>query len=200
MSILNDIFGLHRDLDAVALDKVELMSLKLKSLYDNLNHLKIILGMIEKAKREGVPVKETIRQNLLDTLNAVKKELEVELRLEEQARRVERQERKVEESPRKYYEISRKLILKRRHDNEYTIGSSTRGDLTIPGLAQKQVGLWGVKGGGISIASYGRALEVVTLSNIITFDSRNDVKVFKDKMFTLRITGSQGIIRVRVAD
>lgn len=81
MSIIGDIFGLHMDLDAVALDKVEQMSIELKSLYDNINHLKILLGMIEKAKRDGTPIKPAIRENLFHTLNAVKKQLEGEIRL-----------------------------------------------------------------------------------------------------------------------
>ena len=196
MSIISEIFRLHRDFDAVALDEVEQMSLRLKSLYDNLNHLKILLGMIEKAKRNGTLIKEAIRENLFQTLNAVKKELVIEMKLEEEVQRVEKAEEIKEEKEAGYYVIRISQIEGRNSENQFLIGSSPECNQRIPGLAHKQVGLWWDNKGNIVIASYGRRAQIMTPSKPL--EQIYGTKVTYDKNFDLHLVGSNKIVIVKI--
>lgn len=105
-------------------------------------------------------------------------------------------EEKAEESRPGYYEILRNDIMKRNPSNEYLIGSSTECDLRITNLAKKQVGLWGAKDGGVTIASYGRIAQIVTKSKGL--ERVYATKVTYDKEFDLHLVSSNGIVIVRI--
>ena len=200
MGILREILGLEKDLDDVAHDKLEQMIVEFKRLNDNMNHLRIVLENIRRRKKDGKEIDPSVRENFFATLSAVKSELIHEFKLEEEVKREEKYEQRGEKRKPRGFNIQRITIETRRQHEEYSIGS-VNCTLPIPGLANKQVGLW--RGNnkiqniwGIVVASHQGLTQVWTPSKGL--EQVYGTAVVYDKYFNLHIYwhGKTVIIRI----
>jgi len=153
MSLIKELLGLEDNLDEVAHEQLGEMIAGLRSLNSDMNHLVIVLDTIRRKKQNGTPISESIRENFLETLKHVKKELVIELELEEKVRKEERTvERREATKPTQTKIIRRIWITSRSKSRPFKIGSVVSCDMKISELNIIHVEMYGVSPNSIAIS------------------------------------------------